>query len=49
MKKIISTLLVAGCCLTSLMAQDVDVIGQDEKMLLVVFTSTTEKTSYSID
>ena len=23
MKKIISTLLVAGCCLTSLMAQDV--------------------------
>lgn len=30
MKKIISTLLVAGCCLTSLMAQDVVVKGPDE-------------------
>ena len=37
MKKIISTLLVAGCCLTSLMAQDVVVKGPDEKLQLVVF------------
>ena len=48
MKKIISTLLVAGCCLTSLMAQDVVVKGPDEKLQLVVFTSPTEKPSYSI-
>ncbi|MCX4295258.1 MAG: glycoside hydrolase family 97 catalytic domain-containing protein, partial [Prevotella sp.] len=46
-KKIISTLL-AGCCLTSLMAQDVVVKGPDEKLQLVVFTSPTEKPSYSI-
>ena len=48
MKKIISTLLVAGCCLTSLMAQDVVVKGPDEKLQLVVFTSSAEKPSYSI-
>ena len=48
MKKIISTLLVAGCCLTSLMAQDVVVKGPDEKLQLVVFTSPAEKPSYSI-
>ena len=42
MKKIISTLLVAGCCLTSLMAQDVVVKGPDEKLQLVVFTSSAE-------
>ena len=48
MKKIISTLLVAGCCLTSLMAQDVVVKGPDEKLQLVVFTSPTEKPSYSM-
>ena len=42
MKKIISTLLVAGCCLTSLMAQDVVVKGPDEKLQLVVFTSPAE-------
>ena len=47
MKKIISALL-AGCCLTSLMAQDVVVKGPDEKLQLVVFTSPTEKPSYSI-
>ena len=41
MKKIISILLVAGCCLTSLMAQDVVVKGPDEKLQLVVFTSPT--------
>ena len=34
MKKIISALL-AGCCLTSLMAQDVVVKGPDEKLQLV--------------
>ncbi len=45
MKKIISTLLLAGCCLTSLMAQDVVVKGPDEKLQLVVFTSPTEKHS----
>ena len=44
MKKIISTLLVAGCCLTSLMAQDVVVKGPDEKLQLVVFTSPGEIT-----
>ena len=48
MKKIISTLLLAGCCLTSLMAQDVVVKGPDEKLQLVVFTSPAEKPSYSI-
>lgn len=48
MKKIISTLLVVGCCLTSLMAQDVVVKGPDEKLQLVVFTSPAEKPSYSI-
>ena len=48
MKKIISALLVAGCCLTSLMAQDVVVKGPDEKLQLVVFTSPAEKPSYSI-
>ena len=48
MKKIISTLLVAGCCLTSLMAQDVVVKGPNEKLQLVVFTSPAEKPSYSI-
>ena len=48
MKKIISTLLVAGCCLTSLTAQDVVVKGPDEKLQLVVFTSPAEKPSYSI-
>ena len=47
MKKIISALL-AGCCLTSLMAQDVVVKGPDEKLQLVVFTSPAEKPSYSI-
>ena len=47
MKKIVSALL-AGCCLTSLMAQDVVVKGPDEKLQLVVFTSPTEKPSYSI-
>ena len=47
MKKIISALL-AGCCLTSLMAQDVVVKGPDEKLQLVVFTSPTEKPSYCI-
>ena len=48
MKKIISTLLVAGCCLTSLMAQDVVVKVPDEKLQWVVFTSSAEKPSYSI-
>ena len=47
MKKIISALL-AGCCLTSLMAQDVVVKGPNEKLQLVVFTSPAEKPSYSI-
>ena len=47
MKKIISALL-AGCCLTSLMAQDVVVKGPDEKLQLVVFTSPTDKPSYPI-
>ena len=47
MKKIVSALL-AGCCLTSLMAQDVVVKGPDEKLQLVVFTSLAEKPSYSI-
>ena len=48
MKKIISTLLVAGCWLTSLMAQDVVVKGPDEKLQLVVSASPAEKPSYSI-
>ena len=47
MKKIISTLL-ASCCLTSLIAQEVVVKGPDEKLQLVVFTSPAEKPSYSI-
>ena len=47
MKKIISALL-AGCCLTSLMAQDVVVKGPDEKLQLVVSASPAEKPSYSI-
>ena len=36
MKKIISTLL-ASCCLTSLIAQEV--VGPDEKLQLVCFSS----------
>ena len=47
MKKIIGTLL-ASFCLTPLMAQDVVVKGPDEKLQLVVFTSPTEKPTYSV-
>ena len=47
MKKIISTLL-ASCCLTSLIAQEVVVKGPDEKLQLVVSASPAEKPSYSI-
>lgn len=47
MKKIISTLL-ASCCLTSLIAQEVVVKGPDEKLQLVVSVSPAEKPSYSI-
>ena len=39
MKKIISTLL-ASCCLTSLIAQEVVVKGPDEKLQLVVSASS---------
>ena len=42
MKKIISTLL-ASCCLTSLIAQEVVVKGPDEKLQLVVSASPAEK------
>ena len=41
MKKIISTLL-ASCCLTSLIAQEVVVKGPDEKLQLVVSASPAE-------
>ena len=44
MKKIISTLL-ASCCLTSLIAQEVVVKGPDEKLQLVVSASPAEKPS----
>ena len=47
MKKIISTLL-ASCCLTSLIAQEVVVKGPDEKLQLIVSASPAEKPSYSI-
>ena len=48
MKKIISTLL-ASCCLTSLIAQEVVVKGPDEKLQLIVYASPAEKPSYSIN
>ena len=41
MKKIISTLL-ASCCLTSLIAQEVVVKGPDEKLQLVVPTMESQ-------